>query len=59
MKLTPCVWHTRKGGSSNNIYETENKYIMEKINITKDRRGGRVRMVVGFRTTYAISAYHH
>jgi hypothetical protein len=32
---------------------------MEKLNITRGRRGGRVRMVVEFRTTYTISAYHH
>jgi len=27
--------------------------------VEKGRRGGRDRMVVGFTTTYAISAYHH
>jgi len=34
-------------------------YILQSIFIPKGGRRGRDRMVVGFTTTYAISAYHH
>jgi hypothetical protein len=32
---------------------------MGKISLTLWDRRGRIRMVVGFITTYAINAYHH
>jgi len=35
------------------------KYTTEIINVVRGRRRGRDRMVVGFTTSYAISAYDH
>ena len=44
----------------NNPQTVFQKYLVciEHFNLTRGRRG-RDRMVVGFITTYAISAYHH
>jgi hypothetical protein len=52
------VAESLKGGKHMNIFWSYNVNYLFPLTLARGRRG-RDRKVVGFTTTYAISAYHH